>query len=42
MRSGQGIDVDFVGDYLKHNKVVEFNTLDKLLSEDLELLIHLQ
>ena len=31
--------VGFVGDHLKDKKVTEFNTLDKLLSEDLELLI---
>ena len=33
----QGIAVDFVGDHLKDKKVTEFNTLDKLLSEDLGL-----
>ena len=34
-----GIAVDFVGDHLKDKKATEFNTLDKLLSEDLGLLI---
>ena len=34
-----GIAVDFVGDHLKDKKAKEFNTLDKLLSEDLGLLI---
>ena len=31
------IAVDFVGDHLKDKKATEFNTLDKLLSEDLGL-----
>ena len=39
MRSALGIAVDFAGDYLRHKKMAEFNTLDKLLSEDLRLLI---
>ena len=34
-----GIAVDFVGDHLKDKKTTEFNTLDKLLSEDLGLMI---
>ena len=37
-----GIAVDFVGDHLKDKKATEFNqfnTLDKLLSEELGLLI---
>ena len=34
-----GIAVDFVGDHLKNKKTTEFNTLDKLLSDDLGLLI---
>ena len=34
-----GISVDFVGEHLKDKKAAEFNTLDKLLSEDLGLLI---
>ena len=34
-----GIAVDFVGDHLKDKKAIEFNTLDKLLSKDLGLLI---
>ena len=34
-----GIAVDFEGDHLKDKKATEFNTLDKLLSEDLGLLI---
>ena len=34
-----GIAVDFVGHHLKNKKATEFNTLDKLLSEDLGLLI---
>ena len=38
-RRALGIAVDFVGDHLKDKKATEFNTLDKLLSEDLGLLI---
>ena len=38
-RRALGIAVDFVGDHLKDKKVTEFNTLDKLLSEDLGILI---
>ena len=34
-----GIAVDFVGVHLKDKKATEFNTYDKLLSEDLGLLI---
>ena len=34
-RCALGIAVNFVGDHLKDKKATEFNTLDKLLSEDL-------
>ena len=36
-RLALGIVTDFAGDYLKDKKAIEFNTLDKLLSEDLGL-----
>ena len=36
-RCALGIAVNFVGDHLKDKKATEFNTLDKLLSEDLGL-----
>ena len=39
MRHALGIAVDFVGDHVKDKKGTEFNTLDKLSSEDLGLLI---
>lgn len=39
MGHAPGIAVDFVGDYGKDKKATEFNTLDKLSSEDQGLLI---
>ena len=36
-RCALGIAVNFVGDHLKDKKATAFNTMDKLLSEDLGL-----